>query len=395
VSGNQREEFEGAARRFREVMEELYPDPGQAQARLAQIEARETLGTFRAEPKDAGAQKDEVARKGPVPVPEALRELSGLLLSVRAEFDRKGREAGHRPVTNRQIAKLVYDSSDKHFIPGRPKSALMRVPSDAHMSGALKDWTWVASVAGVKNLVIVGSALAFHIVKGLSGSQRDALLAYELAERARAELSEWRGGGNADLSPPSPTADQMHAVVEAILARLVPASRPGPRGKLSLAVELALCRAIVAFGTGDGKAGLARPLLDPDCFLADPEIAAILARTLTGGDLEGAPALGRAWARAFLDGTRDAEFTAEAETLLGYLWEQARNLRPLTDLAGASPASAPVAPGAPTAAATWTGPGEPPSDLTEKELRRRLARAREVLADFGRGGCLRHRQVHP
>ena len=57
----------------------------------------------------------------------------------------------------------------------------------------------------------------------------------------------------------------------------------------------------------DGKPSLTWPLLDPDGFLADPEIAAILTRALTGGYLEGAPVLGRAWARAFLDGTRADE----------------------------------------------------------------------------------------
>jgi hypothetical protein len=64
------------------------------------------------------------------------------------------------------------------------------------------------------------------------------------------------------------SADRLHAVVEAILAHLVPASRPGPRGKLPVAVELALCRAIDEFGRSAGKASLTWPLLDPDGFLA-------------------------------------------------------------------------------------------------------------------------------
>src|SRR2546429_9866095 len=82
---------------------------------------------------------------GRVPVPESLRELSALFLGVRAEFDKKGKEAGQRPVTNRQIAELAYQSSGRHFIPGRPRSPLARRPSDAHMSGVLKDRTSVRS----------------------------------------------------------------------------------------------------------------------------------------------------------------------------------------------------------------------------------------------------------
>ena len=62
--------------------------------------------------------KDGLGAPGPVPVPGALRELSALFLRVRADFDRAGRGAGQRPVTNRQIAKLAYQSSDRHFIPG-------------------------------------------------------------------------------------------------------------------------------------------------------------------------------------------------------------------------------------------------------------------------------------
>jgi hypothetical protein len=251
------------------------------------------------------------------------------------------------------------------------------------MSGVLKDRTGVTSVANVADLVIPGPALAFHIVKGLSGSQRDALLAYELAERARAERDGRRAVGVADSSPPAPPpADQLHAVVEAILAHLVPAPRPGPRGKLPLAVELALCRAIDEFGMRDGKASLAWPLLDPDGFLADPEIAAILARALIGGYLEGAPTLGRAWARAFLDGTRAGELTADAENLLGYLWEQAQKLRPFTDLAESRQAQTPVVPDSAAAASPRGGPREPPPHITEKELHRQLALARGLIADL-------------
>ena len=311
----------------------------------------------------------------PGPVPGALRELSALFLRVRAEFDREGRGAGQRPVTNRQIAQLAYQSSGRHSIPGRPRSSLTRVPADAHMSGVLKDWTLVDAVANVKDLVIPGSALAFHIVKGLSGGQRDALLAYELAERARAERDEWRVDRVADAPAPAPPYDNLRAVVEAILGHLVSASRPGPRGKLPLAVELALCRAIDAFAMGNGKASLAWPLLDPEGFLADPGIAAILARVLTGSDLDGAPALGRAWARAFLDGTRADELTADAENFLGYLREQALELRPLTDLAESRLERAPVAP---------DSARESPPHITEKELRVWLARVRGRIADFDR-----------
>ena len=164
----------------------------------------------------------------------------------------------------------------------------------------------------------------------------------------------------------------------------VPASKPGSRGKLPVAVELALTRAIVTFGTKDGKASLTWPLLDPDGFLADQGIAAILARGMTGGYLEGAPTLGRAWARAFLDGTRADELTADAENLLGYVWEQARDLRPLSDLARARPAPAPDAPDTPAATVPRTSPRKSPPDVTEKELRRRLSLARELLADFDR-----------
>lgn len=196
MSGKQREEFEEAARRFREVMDELYPGPGQAQAQLAQIEAREALGTFRSASTDTGAQQDEATRKTPVPIPGALRELCALLLRVRAEFDSKGERTGQRPVTNRQIGQLAYQSSNRHSVPGRPGSQLARVPSDAHMSGVLKNWMPTESVTDVKDLVIPGPALAFHIVNGLGGSQQDALQAYDLAERARERLPRRIDEGN-------------------------------------------------------------------------------------------------------------------------------------------------------------------------------------------------------
>jgi hypothetical protein len=389
VSGNQREEFEEAARRFREVMEEMYPGPGQAQARLAQIEAHEALGTFGAESRGPGAQQDEVKvnTNGPVPVPGSLRELSRLFSRVRAEFDRAGKEAGQRPVTNRQIGQLAYLSSTRHAIPGRPNAPLTRVPADGHLSVALKGWA--ESVADVSQLVVPAPALAFHIVKGLGGTQRDARTAYELAERARAERAraereERRAARNADPAPPEPPADGMRAVVQAVLAQLLPPSKPGRLGKLPAAVELALCEAITAFGTENGKASLTWPLLDPDGFLADPEIAAILARALTGGYLAGAPALGRAWARAFLDGTRSTELTADAELLLGYLWQQARRLRPLTDLAESRRVQVPGVPGAVPAGAPQGMPHNPPPRITEKELRRRLSFARELVADYDR-----------
>ena len=145
-------------------------------------------------------------------------------------------------------------------------------------------------------------------------------------------------------------------MVEAVLAYLVPASRRGPRGKLPPPSSWRSAAPSSRSATRDGKASLVWPLLDPDGFLADPEIAAILARALTGGYLEGAQALGRAWARAFLDGTRAGELTADAENLLGYLWEQAQELRPLTDLAGSRLTPPPGAPDAPAAAALRAAP---------------------------------------
>jgi hypothetical protein len=236
-----------------------------------------------------------------------------------------------------------------------------------------------------------------HDATHLQGQRLEGALA-ELTGEVRQALAKLGDGPNAKSSEeplpqtgtaadrnagasPSP-ADRLHAVVEAILAHLVPASRPGPRVKLPLAVELALCRAIDEFGRSAGKASLTWPLLDPDGFLASREIAAILARALTGSYLEGAPALGRAWARAFLDRTRADELTADAENLLGYLWAQAQNLRPLADLAGSLVAQAPAASDASPAVAPWAAPRERPPLVSEKELLMRLALARERIADF-------------
>jgi hypothetical protein len=237
--------------------------------------------------------------------------------------------------------------------------------------------------------VIPGPDLAFHIVKGLRGSQRDAEAAYQLAKRARDERSKGHAGGNAGPAPPAPLApppdDNLRAVVEAILAHLIPSSRPGTRGKLPLAVELALCRAIGAFGTGKGRASLVWPLLDPDGFLAEPEVAALLARALTGRYPQGALVLGQAWARAFLDGTRADELTAEAEDLLDLLWEQAQELLPLVNLAEARLAREPdPLPDAWAAAVPGNSPRERPRDLKESELQARLERARAFIADFDR-----------
>lgn len=184
---------------------------------------------------------------------------------------------------------------------------------------------------------------------------------------------------------PSPSpADRLHAVVRAILAHFVPASGPRQRGMLPLVVELALCCAIDEFGRSAGKASLTSPLLEPEGFLAGQEIAAILARALTGGYLEGAPTLGRAWARALLDGTRADELITDAENLLGYLWAQAQTLRPLADLAGSLAAQTPGAREASPAAAPWVAPRERPPQVNEMELRMRLALARERIADFDR-----------
>src|SRR5690349_9259887 len=118
--------------------------------------------------------------EGQEPVPEALRELSELFLRVRAAFDEKGRGAGQRPVTNRQIAQLAYRSSLAHYIPGRPRRSLGKAPADGHISQVLR------------GLVTPGPDLSFHIVKGLSGTQRDAEAAYQLAKRARDERSKGR-----------------------------------------------------------------------------------------------------------------------------------------------------------------------------------------------------------
>lgn len=313
--------------------------------------------------------------EGQEPVPEALRELRELFLRVRIAFDEKGRGAGQRPVTNRQIAQLAYQGSLAHYIPGRPGSPLGKAPADSHISQVLR------------GLVIPGPDLAFHIVKGLRGSQQEAEAAYQLAERARDERGEERAGGNAGPTPPAPLAPppdgNLRAVVEAILAHLVPSSRPGTRGKLPLAVELALYRAIATFGTEKGRASLAWPLLDPDGFLAEPAVAALLARALTGGYPQGALVLGQAWARAFLDGTRADELTAEAEDLLDLLWEQAQELVPLVNLAEARLAREPAPPpDARTAAVPGNSPRERPPGLKESELRARLERAREFIADF-------------
>ena len=76
-----------------------------------------------------------------------------------------------------------------------------------------------------------------------------------LTDRIKTPIGEFMTAADRD--------GNLRAAVEAILAHLVPGSRPGPRGKLPLAVELTLCRAIDAFGMSNGKASLAWPLLDP------------------------------------------------------------------------------------------------------------------------------------
>jgi hypothetical protein len=312
----------------------------------------------------------------PEPVPGALRELKELFLRVRTAFDENSREVGGRPVTNRQIAQLAYRSSQRHSIPGRPTWPLAKAPADSHISGVLR------------GVVIPGPGLAFHIVKGLSGSQQNATRAYQLAERSRDERGKGSADGNAEPTPSAPGAspgNNLRAVVEAILAHLVPSSKPGRRGNLPLAVELALSRAIAAFGTGKGRVSLVWPLLDPDGFLAEPEVAALLAQALTGGYPQGAPSLGRAWARAFLDGTRADELTAEATDLLDSLWEQAQELRSLADLAEARLAREPAAPAnARAARVPRSSPRERPPNMQASELQARLARAREFIADFDR-----------
>lgn len=209
--------------------------------------------------------------------------------------------------------------------------------------------------------------LEFGGGRSLADLQRADLFGAGYAENADRLLSGVRH--ILELGPA--TAGRLHAVVEAVLTHLVAASRPGSRGKLPVAVELTLCRTIDEFGASAGKASLAWPLLDPDGFLADEENAAVLARAMTGGGLEGAPALGRAWAEAFLDGTRSGELTADAESLLGYLRAQAQSLRPLADLAGSLAAPVPAA-----------SSRERPPPVSEKELRLRLALARERIADY-------------
>jgi hypothetical protein len=74
---------------------------------------------------------------GPVPVPRSLRELSALFLRVRDRFNEKGKAAGQRPVTNRQIGQMAFQSSKRHFIPGRPGVPLAKAPADGHLSGVL------------------------------------------------------------------------------------------------------------------------------------------------------------------------------------------------------------------------------------------------------------------
>ena len=84
MSGDQREGFEEAARRLHEVMAELYPDPGEAKARLAEMEAREALGAFRAVPRNARTQAEEAAR------------IDALAAEAESGEPRRGRDRGDR-----------------------------------------------------------------------------------------------------------------------------------------------------------------------------------------------------------------------------------------------------------------------------------------------------------
>ena len=65
MSGDRPDGFEEARELLHEVMSELYNDPGEAQARLAEMEAREALGSFETRPDQEAARSREVGASAP------------------------------------------------------------------------------------------------------------------------------------------------------------------------------------------------------------------------------------------------------------------------------------------------------------------------------------------
>ena len=145
MSGERPDEFEEARDLLHEVMSELYDDPGEAQARLAEMEAREALGSFEARshqeaamPREVGASPARVqsTRK---PTHRSIAAVdragsvrgSGLALAQVADVDALPLVDG----VHRSIVAVDIESSTKRTNP--VKGELRRVLYDT-LHGALR-----------------------------------------------------------------------------------------------------------------------------------------------------------------------------------------------------------------------------------------------------------------
>ena len=220
-----------------------------------------------------------------------------------------------RPLTLMEIAKRIHARRCRTYRPGDPTPPPKKPPA-------------VSTLWGVFNGARTSPELVYDLVRELGGTHELGLRAQELVELVRANPA----------SPPrqqqAETASPCGRVLDAVATRLSPARPRGTRAdkdRLRLAAEVALGRAITRYATSDGRIALAAPLLRPDGFLAQPEIAGIIAAALIGRETDPHP-LGQAWAEAFLAGTRVRDLTQDAVELLGYMHNEGGQLKPLRGL---------------------------------------------------------------
>ncbi|MGH3222060.1 MAG: hypothetical protein ACRDPY_25735 [Streptosporangiaceae bacterium] len=232
------------------------------------------------------------------------------------------------PLTLTEIAKRIHARRCRIYKPGDLTPRPKKPPA-------------VSTLWGVFNGVRTSPELVYDLVRELGGTHERGLRAQELVELIRANPAARPRQKQGDIA--GPRGRTLDAVVACLNAARSRGTETAGKDKLRLAAEIALGRAIARYATSDGRIALAGPLLRPDGFLAQSEIAGILAAALIGRDTDPHP-LGQAWAEAFLAGTRVRDLTQDAVDLLGYIRNEGGQLKPLRALRSAAGPHEPARP---------------------------------------------------
>lgn len=161
---------------------------------------------------------------------------------------------------------------------------------------------------------------AVGIARALGATEPEAAQAFQLAQKIASVKAEERG----ERKHPG----SHHVVVTEVL-RAWDALDPdiGQRGQapgspLRQALEAALARAITAYADDDGRLDICGPLLPGAGLLAEPDVAAELAKVTAGREEANAELIGHRWRIALTEPTSTRDFAIEAAALLEHFKAQ-------------------------------------------------------------------------